>query len=146
MGAILFLVIATFVDILLNLIQSYLEHRQPYHVLVLGHDDILSKNIVSLLASYRIYEVSLQTQQYVEQIDAMYDIVVVAGKIALPLLQDIADTARIQGQIFYHVGDELFLEDLIAHPQRLGPLMALEYSASPLDGRWRVVKRLVDIV
>lgn len=72
-----------------------------------------------MLASYRIYEVTLQTNQDIQYITFDYDIVVVAGKIALPLLQDIADTARIQGQGCYHIGDELFLEDLIAQPQRL---------------------------
>lgn len=40
----------------------------------------------------------------------------------------------------------MFLEDLISLPQRIGPLIALAYKSSPLEGRWRVVKRLGDIL
>lgn len=141
-GAFAFLVIATIIDMILNIIQLHLEQKTPYHILVLGHDDTLGKRVAAILGAYRIYQVDLLTDQYIEP---SYDMVVVAGKMALPLLQDVADTARIQGQRFYHVGDELFLEDLIAHPQRLGPLMALEYTSSPLNGRRRVIKRLFDI-
>ncbi len=68
----------------------------------------------------------------------------VVGQVDMLRLQQIADEARISGARCYHVSDALFLEDLISVPQRIGPLMALQYKASPLDGRWRVVKRGLD--
>ena len=52
----------------------------------------------------------------------------------------------MHGKSLYHVPESYFLEDLVSTSSRLGPIVALEYKPSPLDGWFRVRKRLFDFV
>ncbi len=139
-------VLITLFDMIYNGRQGYLETKSPYRVLLLSSDKSVADTIMSAMGQYPIYEVErLALSRWNDNVNEWYEIVMVAGAIEKDLLQKIADRARINGQLFYHAGDTLFLEDLISKPRRLGPLMMLEYKASPLEGRWRVVKRVVDV-
>lgn len=139
------LVVLTILESLLLVYQNYLERKCPYKVLLIADKNDIAQKVKQVLWRSHIYELTLSPvdTKYVTDI---YDMVVVAGSIQKNILQAIGDIARIQWQIFYHVGDTLFLEDLISVPQRLWWLMVLEYKASPLTGWWRVMKRLFDIV
>ncbi len=126
--------------------QGYLESKSPYRVLLLSSDSTVADTITHAMMQYPIYDVHRTAlTDWKQNSGTGYDIVMVAGAVEKPLLQKIADSARILGQSFYHAGDTLFLEDLISKPRRLGPLMMLEYKASPLEGRWRVIKRVCDV-
>lgn len=127
--------------------QGHLESKSPYRVLLLSSDNTVADTITHAMMQYPIYDVHrVSLTDWQQNSGDGYDIVMVAGAVEKSLLQKIADSARILGQSFYHAGDTLFLEDLISKPRRLGPLMMLEYKASPLEGRWRVVKRLCDVL
>ncbi len=139
-------VMITVIDMFYNGRQGYLESKTPYRVLLLSSDSSVADTITNAMMQYPIYEVDrISLTQRDSHASEWYEIVMVAGAVDKWLLQKIADSARIMGQSFYHAGDTLFLEDLISKPRRLGPLMMLEYKSSPLEGRWRVVKRLCDI-
>lgn len=47
--------------------------------------------------------------------------------------------------MLYHVPESYFLEDLVSTSARLGPIVALEYKPGPLDGWYRVWKRVFDL-
>lgn len=137
----------TLIDMLYNGRQWYLEAKSPYRVLLLSSDKRVADTIADAMHQYPIYEVDrLWLSRWNSQVHDGYDIVMVAWAIDKAMLQKIADCARIAGQSFYHAGDTLFLEDLISKPRRLWPLMMLEYKPSPLEWRWRVVKRVCDII
>ena len=61
-------------------------------------------------------------------------------------MQTMADHARLQGKSLYHVPESYFLEDLVSTTVRLGPILALEYKSSLLEGWYSVWKRLFDII
>ena len=145
-GAVVFFVWGTIVDLVMNAFQYYLERQQPYAVLLIWWDTLLCEKVQKILAWDKIYAIDRVNSLTDSWIESMYDIVIVAGKMSLSTLQDIADAARIQWQRFYHIWNELYLEDLIATPERLWSLIALAYSSSPLQWRWRVVKRVIDII
>jgi len=132
-------------DMILNVRQSFLEKNKPYTVLLLWEKTGTKEHILQSLWVYAMYDVTQASWNMTANERAAYDIILVAGQVEKQFLQSIADEARIRGQSCYHVGDTLFLEDLISSPQRLGPLIALEYRSSPLSGWRRVAKRIIDV-
>lgn len=136
----------TLLDRWINARNSYLEHQKPYPVYLYGEiGSIAYTKVFDALHRYTIYDVStIDLHQPIPPLSHRA-IVVVVGQVDHAFLQQTADDARIAGALCYHVSDALFLEDLISVPQRIGPIMAMEYKASPLDGWWRVFKRLGDV-
>lgn len=146
-GSLLAGIVLTIVDTFLNQANAALEHTQPYRILLIKDDSAISSRVERVLSLYSIYEVTEVGFGAVDPSEfGPCEIVMIVGSVPQRELQYLADQARIQGKLFYHVSDTFFLEDLIAVPQRIGPMMALEYVPSPLDGRWRVVKRFFDII
>ena len=135
----------TIIDTWWNRLQRSRERKQPYQVLLISSGQDLEEQVLEALDKSHIYQVSLVHIDTIDLVPANYEIVMVLGALEKDKLQYFADQARLAGQQFYHIGDTLFLEDLISVPQRIGPLMALKYKASPLDGRWRVLKRAADV-
>lgn len=145
-GAVSALFALTIIDIILNVWNNYQERKKPYHVLLLSSDKKTAKEVEKTLSPYSVYEVErVPFSHFSKNKIQNCDIVMITGTVDKKLLQQVADEANIQSKWFYHVGDTLFLEDLIAKPKRIGPLIALQYYASPLDGRRRVIKRVFDI-
>jgi len=143
---VVFLVI-TIIDTIYNKINSNLEHKNPYRVLVLWNDQVMVQWVVESLWSYKIYDLSLiGIDEYADEILHDFDVILTAWQLDSDRLQWVADRARIAGKLFFHASDTFFLEDLIAVPHRIWPLMAMEYIPSPLDWWWRVIKRLFDVV
>ena len=140
-------IILTLIDLFLNIWNSAQEKKYPYHILLLSSDSNTSEKIENTLRLYPMYTIArIPLSRFSRQKIQEHDIVMIAGTIEKKLLQEIADEANIHNKLFYHVGDTLFLEDLIARPQRIWPLVALQYKSSPLDGRRKVIKRIFDIV
>ncbi len=141
-----FLVI-TIIDTIYNKINSYLERKSPYQVLVVWDDELMINWVVESLWTFPIYELSLiSVDEYWDELLSDYDVVLTTGQLDSERLQMVADSCRISWKLLYHASDTFFLEDLIAVPHRIGPLLAMEYIPSPLDWRWRVIKRTFDIV
>gem|GEM_PF-7051455 len=84
-----------------------------------------------MIESFGLYDIYQVTDDQNPHSDA--DIILAVGEHSRDALQNLADTARIRGQLFYHIAEHLELEDLISSPARVGPVMALEYRPSPLE-------------
>lgn len=134
-------------DMWRNAYNTYLEKREPYRILLLATNDGLMHSVHDVLKTYEIYETTSLFLDGDRQVALdTYDIVIIAGSVSSDVLQHYADQAKINGQLFYYVSEHHLVEDIIPLPTRLGPLLALEYIASPLDGWWRVIKRVFDLV
>lgn len=156
-GAVASFVAITLRDRWRNGLNNRLERQKPYRILLLAKTEHIRDYLVPILRDYRIYSVQThlvgttaedEWQNEWSEKNAhllQYDIILVAGTFGAQTLQYYTDCAKINGQLFYHVSDHHLLEDVIAAPQRLGPLMVMEYRASPLDGRRRVLKRWFDL-
>lgn len=143
-GIFLSRLVLTIADIVLNTRNAAYEKKNPYRLVVIDHDAEVTKSVVNDLGLYQIYQVYYQHPSSLELGDA--ELIIVCWEVSMDQLQEYADRARILGAQFYHASSHLFLEDLVAVPQRLGPVMAMEYRSSPLDGRWRVIKRVIDVM
>jgi len=146
-AAVLFLVSWTLLDWFLNRINTRLEQSRPYSITILENNAQLYTQVSSTLDIYSMYTV--------DKADSLWEdfFSKESGKILLLIwefekqsLQSYADQARIAGIQFWHISDQLLLEDLIAKPMRLWPLMALKYSDTPLTGRRQVGKRIFDVI
>jgi len=133
-------------DILWNNINRYLEKKHPYKILVIYKNKEHYHQFVEDMSGYAIYElIAVQQNEYDETRGwGGIDIAMAIGSYNTNTLQLIADHARSHGKTFYHIPESYFLEDLIAQPERIGPVVGRAYSSSPLDGRMRVVKRTCD--
>jgi len=136
-----FLVLGTLFDWFRNAINTYFERKSPYTIDIIWWSSVLKDHVIESFGLYDIYQV---TDDQNPHSDA--DIILAVGEHSRDALQNLADTARIRGQLFYHIAEHLELEDLISSPARVGPVMALEYRPSPLEWRWSVVKRIFDLV
>jgi hypothetical protein len=137
----------TILDTFWNRINAGCERRDPYRVLLCSASG--SGALMQVRQSFGHYDIyQIDDHDISQELPDLlwYDVLIVVGGVDKKLLQGYADAARIADASFYHVGDPMYLEDLISLPQRIGPIMALEYKPSPLDGRWRVVKRVFDMV
>ncbi len=141
------LLFVSFFDMFWNAFNSILESNNPYKILALYENQELLDSFLDEFSDYPIYDIRAIT---IEEYDATrrwddIDIVVMLWSYDQNLLQTIADHARLQGKILYHVPESSFLEDLVSTSSRLWPIVALEYKAWPLDGWYRVWKRLFDM-
>jgi hypothetical protein len=144
------------IDIFINYINSLLEKRHPYKILIIYNNKSQLDKFLKIFKDYPIYHIDTIEQEKVQikenEIKLIklpfdkYDIIISLGQFDKDFLQKIADRCRINGKLFYHIDNSFFLEDLIYQPSRLGPILAFEYKPSPLDGRKRVIKRIFDIV
>lgn len=114
------------------------ETNNPYTISLLWDASTLKNHVEESLKLYDIYRIQQDPQNTA-------DIVLAVWSYTKKELQSFADAARIAGQRFYHISEHLELEDLISTPSRLGPVMALEYTPSPLEGRRSVIKRIFDL-
>ncbi|MBP6911012.1 sugar transferase [Patescibacteria group bacterium] len=135
-------------DIFWNNINSYLEKEHPYKIVVIYKTQAQYEQFSQDISGYKIYElIPVQEKEYDgNRRRGAVDIVIAVGSYSTNLLQTIADHARNHGKTFYHIPESYFLEDLIAQPQRIGPVVGRAYSSSPLDGWLRVLKRFCDFV
>lgn len=126
---------------------SILESKYPYKILALYQNQDLLDSFLDEFADYPIYDIRAITLEEYDDTRRWddIDIVVVLGWYDQNFLQTIADHARIHGKMLYHVPESYFLEDLVSTSARLGPIVALEYKPGPLDGWYRVWKRLFDL-
>lgn len=119
------LIVLSIFDIFWNNINGYLEKKQPYKILVIYKDESQYHSFIQDIAGYPIYEVipvsydKYDTSRRREGID----IAMAVGSYETNTLQLIADHARNHGKIFYHIPESYFLEDLIAKPERIGPVL-----------------------
>lgn len=148
--AVLGYVFITVFDVFYNIINSRFEVKAPYKILFLYNKRKSFEKIEKNFAFYKIYKIvwkelsELWTKVWLTLKD--YDIIITIWTVERELLQKIADYTRISEKSFYHISESYFLEDIIYSPERVGPIMALEYKASPLDGWFRVLKRIFDVV
>lgn len=137
-----FLLIGTLFDRFWNSLNSRWERKDPYTISLIWDDKELTEQVKESFDLYDIYSIAASNDPGKE----LSDIVLAVGQHSKSELQSMADAARISWQSFYHISEHLELEDLVSSPARLGPVMSLEYKSSPLEGRWRVVKRIFDFV
>lgn len=76
----------------------------------------------------------------------LYDTVILLWWLSKNQLQSLADEVTISGTEFFHIQDDNLLQDLIFTPQKLGPLVWLEYKMSVIDEWSLVIKRAIDII
>lgn len=74
-----------------------------------------------------------------------YDIIVLVGSYTKDQLQDIIDIMRLKNTQLYHIGDNHFLEDVIYTHTNFWNLMSIRYTASQIEGRSAIFKRIFDI-
>ncbi len=134
-------------DMFWNAWNSRLETKYPYKILALYQDQDLLDAFLDEFADYHIYDIrAIPIEEYdTNHRNNDIDIVVVLWWYDQNFLQPIADHARLQGKMLYHVPESYFLEDLVSTSARLWPIVALEYKPGPLDGWYRVWKRIFDV-
>ncbi len=132
-----FLLIWTLFDRIRNSINARNEKKSPYSLALVWQEWALMSQVRENFELYEIYQI--------QKDHATAQIVMSVGETSKESLQDLADSARINGQLFYRIADQIQLEDLISTPSRIGPMVALEYRPSPLEWRWSVIKRLFDL-
>lgn len=130
-----------FLDFFINLFNSNIESKNPYKVWVFKSRYF--KNIKDKFKNYDIY--SLKEFVETEEIKN-YDIVFLIWNIASNKIEEIMDIARFLQIEVYHIPDVNFLEDILYFSERIWPMISWKYKASPLEWRWRVFKRIFDIL
>lgn len=119
------LVVLSIFDIFWNNLNGRLERRQPYRILVIyktqKHYTKFSEDVIG----YPIYEIIPVAYEEYDSTRSRegIDIAMAVGSYGTNTLQMIADHARSHGKIFYHIPESYFLEDLIAMPERVGPVV-----------------------
>ncbi|MBS8121671.1 sugar transferase [Candidatus Vampirococcus lugosii] len=148
-GGFFSLLFITIFDILLNNINSYLERKNPYKLLFIYSTESFYKKIFNSFSDYKIYDI---TGIYVDDLLDLnkeikkYDIFVTVGNFDKNFLQNLMDIIRLYNKQFYHISENFFLEDLVYSSSRIGPVLAYEQKPSPLDGWFKVTKRITDIL
>lgn len=130
-----------FLDFIINLINSIFEARKPYRVWVYNYkyfDSIKDK-----FRKYKIYDI-----QNIKKYDDLQnvDILFLVWSINSKKIEELMDIARFKQIEVYHIPDVNFLEDILYYPERFGPIISWKYKASPLEWRWKISKRLFDII
>lgn len=72
-------------------------------------------------------------------------VVVMVGDYTKQELQDSFEYVRLAHKSFYHVSESLFLDDIVYKPRNIWGIVALEYKASRLGERERILKRIFDV-
>ncbi|UFX82524.1 sugar transferase [Candidatus Absconditicoccus praedator] len=149
LGGFFFLVMSSLFDIFLNLINSRYEQKKPYNMLLVYSNINFFKKVSKRFRGYNIYTIHGTKIDYAlegKETIGDYDIVVMLGNFDKNVLQQVVDYTRLYNKDFYHISESFFLEDLIYVPSRIGPVLAFEYKPSPLDGWYKVIKRISDIL
>lgn len=137
----------TIFDIIINIVNSKLEKKTPYKIKILYTNIKFYERIAENFEWYKIYETSwvlLEEDHLPDLSDA--DIILTIWSLEKGILQKIVDYTRLNEKDYYSIPTSYFLDDLIYTPERLWPILAFEYKPSPLDWRFRVLKRLFDII
>lgn len=146
------------IDIVINSINSYFEKKRPYKILILYRKNEDFNKIKSYFENYDIYQVEwrkildfkdLVSKNKINLISLPfdeYDVIITVWKWDRDDLQILSDWIRLKDKKLYYIDEWIFLEDLIYFPSRLWPILAFEYKHSPLEWRWRVIKRVFDII
>ncbi len=146
-GSILSLVMVLIFDVFWNNLNFRLERKSPYKVLAIYKNKDLYYKFLENFKDYDIYQIDgLSIENFDSNLINNYDIVFTIGEFDQDFLQMLSDKARLADKKIYYLHNSFFVEDLVYKPNRIGPILAFEYYHSPLDGRWRVVKRIFDIV
>lgn len=142
------LIVLTIFDLFWNAWNSRLEMINPYRILTLYDDQELLDQFVDEFEDYAIYDIrAVPFQEYDPKKNwDKIDVVVMLWTSHRALMQDIADHARLQDKQLFHLSDNHFLDDLMTTTSRLWPVVVMEYKPWPLEWRYRVWKRLFDIV
>ena len=80
--------------------------------------------------NYKIYQ--LEEFNNVDDV-GKFDIIFLVGQMDPNLIEDIMDEARLKQLEVYHIPDVNFLEDILYHPERIGPIISWKYKPSPLE-------------
>ena len=130
-----------FLDFVLNLLNSKFEEKKPYKIWVWKSD--FFDNLKQKFKNYKIYD--LAEFNNIEDVKK-FDIVFLVGQLDSNLIEDIMDEARLKQIEVYHIPDVNFLEDILYNPERIWPIISWKYKPSPLEGWWKVFKRIFDII
>lgn len=151
-GSLFSLWIITLFDLIYDKVVEYYEQNNPYQMLVFYQEKKDFQEFQKNFEDYENYDiqgVGLNNLEFDDDHKKYIDknsIVVLLGSYSRNFLQKVLDYSRLNGKKFYHIFESFFLEDLVYNPDRLGPVIGFEYKPSPLDGRYRVIKRLFDIL
>ena len=114
---------------------------------------IISNNLndSSALLSKLKWNFSLPTEAIVsEDVDSVdlsdYSIAVVVGNVKQEILQKIFEKIRFYDTRFFHVSEWFFLEDVVYKPEKIGSIVAMEYTHSQLDWWSLIWKRIFDVI
>jgi lipopolysaccharide/colanic/teichoic acid biosynthesis glycosyltransferase len=142
------LLMITLWDMRWNALNTYLETKAPYRIALLYTNQNLSNAIKKVLWTYAIYQTTSTDVNEIKDLAHLdcYDGIIIAWTVSNEILQSHADHAKMRGQLFYFVNETHVIDDIIPIPTRMWPLLVLEFIASPLEGRWRVIKRLFDVL
>ncbi len=145
----LVLFLITVFDLIFNFINASLESKNPYKILFVYSNENFYDKIEKNFNNYNIY--SIEAINYYdfthkEKNIKENDIIITVGNFDKNFLQEISDYVRLLWKQFYHISESFFLEDLIYSPSRIWPVLAFEYKPSPLEGWYKVIKRITDII
>lgn len=144
------LIMLTIFDMFYSIFPKKFEKQAPYKLLFIYSDKRLFEKVKLKFDTYDNYVIKWEDIKtiikWLPEILDVFDIVVSVGNFDAMKLQDIVDVVRLHGKTFYSIPESYFLEDLVYNPERLWPILAFEYKPSPLDGWFRVFKRLFDIL
>lgn len=142
-------ILFTIFDSLYNIINWYFEKKTPYKVIILYKNKVLFDKLQKNLWFYEIYSIEgKDSSQLWNDLNILldFDIIVNLWIDDIWLVQEIFDYARLKWKKFFNISQSYFLEDLIYVPERFWSILVFEYKSSPLDWRYRVVKRVFDII
>lgn len=120
---------------------------RKYQIWLIATDEVSGDEVYTLLTrttSARITTISYQDWQPNQA--SNFDTIVLVWWLPKKQLQSLADQITISGQEFFHIQDDHLLQDMIFQPQKLWPLVGLEYKASVINEWSLVFKRGMDIV
>ncbi len=130
-----------FVDFIFNIMNTYFEKKSPYKIWVFK-TKYFSK-IKKKFNNYDIYK--LNEFNELDNIDK-FDIIFLVWNVNTWKVEEIMDIARIKQIEIFHIPDVNFLEDILYHSERIWALITWRYKPSPLEWRWKVFKRIFDIM
>ena len=129
------------VDFIFNLINFIFEKKYPYNVWI--YKTKFFQNIKKKFKNYKIYDI--KEFEMIEEV-SKFDIIFMVWNINTWKIEDIMDVARLKQVEVFHIPDVNFLEDILYHAERIWALITWRYKPSPLEWRWKVFKRIFDIL
>lgn len=140
------LIVLPLLEIVWRRLYTKRTEQFAHTILILGRDTDHNKEIIeniNLPSYYQIHK-KIFSWQFNDKISE--DILILVGSYTPDELQHIIDTLRLKHTQLYHIGDNHFVEDVIYTTQKIWWLQALRYTASQIEWRAEVIKRLCDIV